>query len=84
MINEWILIVAMLSPGGNFMDKVPVSMPTKTACEQAIKTLPKKGEHPMGVQYRGVCVTQAHWLSARPVCLCACVSHRHTGRALSQ
>jgi hypothetical protein len=49
------------------MDKVPVAMPTKTACEQAIKTLPKKGEHPMGVQYRGVCVTQAHWTGAEPM-----------------
>jgi len=60
-MNEWILLVAMLSPGGDFINKVPVTMPTKTACEQAIKTLPKKGEHPMGVQYRGLCVTQAHW-----------------------
>ena len=60
-MNEWILLVAMLSPGGDFINKVPVTMPTKIACERAIKTLPKKGEHPMGVQYRGLCVTQAHW-----------------------
>jgi len=40
---------------------VPVTMPTKIACERAIKTLPKKGEHPMGVQYRGLCVTADHW-----------------------
>ena len=58
MINEWVLIVAMLSPGGNFIDKVPVTMPTKTACEQAIKTLPKKGEHPNGhTVSRRVCDT---------------------------
>jgi hypothetical protein len=67
MINEWVLIVAFISPGGNFMDKVPVTMPTKTACERAIKTLPKKGEHPMGVQYQGVCVTRAHWTGTEPM-----------------
>ena len=67
MINEWVLIVAMLGPGGNFIDKVPVTMPNKTACEQAIITLPKKGEHPMGIQYRGVCVTQAHWTGTAPM-----------------
>ena len=66
-MNEWILIVAFISPGGNFIDKVPVTMPTKIACEKAIKTLPKKGEHPMGVQYRGVCVTQAHWTGTEPM-----------------
>jgi len=60
-MNEWILLVAMLSPGGDFINKVPVTMPTKIACERAIKTLPKKGEHPMGVQYRGLCVTADHW-----------------------
>ena len=60
-MNEWVLIVSLFSPGGNFLDKIPVTMPDKISCKQAIKTLPKKGEHPMGVQYRGLCVTMAHW-----------------------
>jgi hypothetical protein len=36
-------------------------MPNKAACTKAIKEMPRKGEHPMGVQYRGICVTRNHW-----------------------
>jgi hypothetical protein len=60
-MNEWILLVAMLSPGGDFIDKIPVEMPTKAACVQAAKELPKKGETPMGIHYKGICVTADHW-----------------------
>ncbi len=60
-MNDWILIVFLLSPGGDFMDKFPVTMPNQVACNRAIKELPSRGEHPMGVQFRGICVTRAHW-----------------------
>ena len=66
-MNEWILIVSLFSPGGNFLDKVPVLMPNKVSCEQAMQKLPKKGDHPMGVQYRGLCVTKAHWDGTAPM-----------------
>jgi hypothetical protein len=66
-MNEWVLLIALFSPGGNYIDKIPVAMPTKTACEQAIKTLPKKGEHPMGVRYQGICVTMDHWTGTAPM-----------------
>lgn len=65
MVNEWVLIIELLSPGGNYMDKVPVTMPSRAACVQAAKDLGKNTDHPMGVQYRGVCVTMNHWTGKR-------------------
>ena len=62
---NWILLIAMLSPGGDYMDKVPVLMPNKAACEAALKALPKRGEDPMGVQFQGKCVTRDHWLGKK-------------------
>jgi hypothetical protein len=60
-MKEWVLIIELLSPGGDFMDKIPVTMPTKAACKQALKELPKRSDDPLGVQFRGVCVTMDHW-----------------------
>jgi hypothetical protein len=59
MMNEWVLIIAMFSPGGGFIDKYaegPIA--TKAECvsrQQALKTT--------GVQVhlKGVCVTKDHW-----------------------
>jgi hypothetical protein len=51
----------MLSPGGDYIDKIPVEMPTRAACQKAAKELPQRGESPMGVQYKGICVTMDHW-----------------------
>lgn len=64
-MKEWVLIIELLSPGGDFMDKVPVTMPTKTACVRAAKDLPKQADHPLGVQFRGQCVTMDHWTGKR-------------------
>ena len=66
-MNTWILLVSLLSPGGDFIDKLPVEMPTKAACLQAAKDLPKKGENPMGIQYRGICITSDHWTGKHPM-----------------
>jgi len=61
MLKEWVLIIELLSPGGDYMDKVPVTMPSKAACEQAKKDLKRDPEHPLGVRFQGRCVTMAHW-----------------------
>ena len=58
---NWILLISLLSPGGDYIDKIPVEMPTKAACVQAAKELPKRGEGLMGVQYKAICVTMDHW-----------------------
>ena len=62
---NWVLLISMLTPGGDFIDKVPVEMPSKAACQQAAKDLPKRGESPMGVQYKGICVTMDHWIGKK-------------------
>jgi len=58
---EWVLLIALHSPGGDFIDKIPVAQPDKPSCEYARKNLPKKGENPMGLQFKGLCVTMDHW-----------------------
>ena len=67
MLKEWVLIIELLSPGGDYMDKVPVTMPTKAACERAKRDLKKEPEHPLGVQFRGLCVTMDHWTGKQPM-----------------
>ena len=66
-MKEWVLIIELLSPGGDYMDKVPVTMPTKPACTRAAADLKKGTEHPLGVQFRGVCVTKDHWTGKQPM-----------------
>lgn len=61
----WILIVFMMSPGGDLMEKIPVDMPSKGACEKAMYNLPRRGESPMGVKFVGKCVTAKHWKGER-------------------
>ena len=61
MIVEYVLIIELLSPGGDFLDKVPVIMPDKASCVKARTGLPKVQEHPLGIRMQGVCVTKAHW-----------------------
>lgn len=65
MAKEWVLIIELLSPGNDYMDKIPVVMPTQVACEQAKRDLPARGENPLGVQYRAICVTMDHWTGKR-------------------
>lgn len=58
-MNEWVLIIAMFSPNGTFIDKYaegPIA--TETECvrrQQALKST--RGQ----VQLKGVCVTKDHW-----------------------
>ena len=57
---SWILIVAMYSPAGDFMNKDIVKFETQKACEAVRVQLPRL-DHPMHVQHKGVCVTRDHW-----------------------
>lgn len=60
-MKEWVLIIQLLSPAGDYMDKIPVTLPSQAACFQAARQLPKRGENSWGLQFKGVCVTMAHW-----------------------
>jgi hypothetical protein len=59
-MNEWVLIIAMLSPAGEFLEKRTVELKSRQECE-AVRVQLHQMETPMGIKYRGVCVTKDHW-----------------------
>ena len=59
-MNEWVLIVAMLSPTGEFLSKYVEGPLTKAECYRQAKDLEKiRGID--GSKFSGVCVTKLHW-----------------------
>lgn len=59
-MNSWILIIALFSPGGDFMDKRTVAFNSRQECEAVRKQLHNL-DHPMQVKHKGLCVTRDHW-----------------------
>ena len=59
-MNSWILIVAMYSPGGDFLNKSGIEFQSKKDCE-AVKLQLSQLDSPMQVKHKGLCVTKAHW-----------------------
>ena len=60
MTHSWILIIAMHSPGGDFMNKETIGFESKRACEAVKVQLPNL-DNPMRVKHKGLCVTRDHW-----------------------
>jgi len=60
MNYSWILIVAMYSPAGDFMNKDIIKFESQKACE-AVRTQLPNLDTPMRVKYKGLCVTRDHW-----------------------
>ena len=65
-MNAWVLIIAMYSPGGDYMDKRHVVLPDQKSCQRA-KVEVEEPENPMGVKVKGLCVTYAHWTGKKPM-----------------
>lgn len=59
-MNEWVLIIAMMSPGGDFIGKETITFNSQKDCEAVKIQLPKL-DSPLRVQHKGVCVTKDHW-----------------------
>ena len=57
---NWVLIVAMLTPAGDFMDKRTVEFKTQQECE-AVRAQLHVLDTPYRVQHKGICVTMDHW-----------------------
>ena len=57
---NWILIIFMTSPGGDFLGKETVQFPTQKACESVRVQLPVL-DSPLGIKHKGLCVTMDHW-----------------------
>jgi hypothetical protein len=60
MNYSWILIVAMYSPAGDFMNKDIIKFESQKACEAVRAQLPNL-DTPMRVKHKGLCVTRDHW-----------------------
>jgi hypothetical protein len=59
-MNEWILIIGMFAPGGDFIDKRTVEFQSRKDCE-AVKIQLSYLDDPMRVKHKGLCVTNDHW-----------------------
>ena len=67
---SWVLIIGLLTPGGDFAGKMPVYFPDRASCQAALKRLAKPTDvnDPMGMKYKGtVCVTADHWEGRVPM-----------------
>ena len=60
MNYSWILIVAMHSPAGDFMNKDIIKFESQKACEAA-KVQLSNLDTLMRVKHKGLCVTRDHW-----------------------
>lgn len=63
---EWVLLVFMFTPGGDFIDKAAYEMKNEKICSFAKQEWESKA-HPMGVVYHGLCVTKDHWTGKKPM-----------------
>ncbi len=59
-MNQWVLVIAFFSPGGDFMGKIPQFYPDQQSCIRN-KELAERRDEPFPVTVRGVCVTHSHW-----------------------
>lgn len=62
---NWILIVAMFSPAGDYMDKYTLGPMSEKQCIQEKSRLSERVI--MGVSRKGICVTEAHWNGTKPM-----------------
>jgi hypothetical protein len=57
---NWILIIFMTSPGGDFVGKDIMYFESKKFCDAVRVQLPVLNS-PMGLKHKGICVTRDHW-----------------------
>ena len=58
--GAWVLIIAMYSPGGEFIGKEVVPKDTKVTCEQEKDRINSTDDF-AHVKRRAICVSRAHW-----------------------
>jgi len=61
MMTEYVLIVLMMSPGGDLIGKKGILHPTKASCQAESKQWMSNKEVGMPMQFKTLCVTKAHW-----------------------
>ena len=61
---DWILILLLLNPQGEYVAKVPVPYPSQALCRQALQQLKKPVEIDAAQPLKAgawTCVSRAHW-----------------------
>jgi len=56
---EWVLLVMMSTPGGDFIDKRVEFVKNKAECHARMATTPRVT--PMQIRQNPICVTMDHW-----------------------
>lgn len=59
-MSEWILIIAMVSPGGDYIDKTTIELQSKKECEM-VRVQLSYLDNPMWIGHKSLCVTKNHW-----------------------
>jgi len=62
---NWVLIVMLSTPGGDFIDKKVEFVRTQTECQAKAQQTAR--HTPMGVQQHPLCVTMDHWTGKKPM-----------------
>jgi hypothetical protein len=62
---EWVLIIMMSTPGGDFIDKRVEFVQTRAECHARMAATPKVA--PMQIRQTPTCVTRDHWTGKKPM-----------------
>ena len=62
---NWVLIVMLSTPGGDFIDKRVEFVRTKVECQTLAKQMDRRS--PMGIRQDPLCVTMDHWTGKNPM-----------------
>ena len=62
---NWVLIVMLSTPGGDFIDKKVEFVRTQAECQTLAQQTVRVT--PMGVRQDPLCVTMDHWTGKRPM-----------------
>jgi hypothetical protein len=62
---EWVLIIMMSTPGGDFIDKRVEFVRTRAECHRRMVLTPKVA--PMQIRQTPICVTMDHWTGKKPM-----------------
>jgi hypothetical protein len=65
-MNTWVLIIALSSPNGAYIDKVPVEVESHEACLKVKKNLPHLSVDTAKVRLNAVCVPKDQWTGRKP------------------
>jgi hypothetical protein len=67
MVTNWVLIIALYSPAGDFIGKRHEVLPDQKTCAQHQQEINQREPSPIGVRERAICVTRDHWTGRRPM-----------------